>query len=165
MDFNNIEDLKREGFTGFKKFNDLFSDSSILPDLKGVYLVLYLKQEPVKFVSIGTGGHFKGKDPNVPISYLKEKWINDVTVIYIGKAGKEGGCSTIKSRLKQYLSFGRGKNIGHWGGRLIWQIQDAGELILCWKALKDIDCRLYESFLLQQFYINYKKRPFANLSD
>jgi len=165
MNFNNLQELRNEGFSGFKTVSKLFSDSSMIPDLKGVYLVLYLNKEPVQFVSIGTGGHFKGQNPNVPVSYLNEKWINSTIVVYIGKAGKEGGSATLKTRLKQYLRFGQGKNIGHWGGRLIWQIEKHEELVICWKSSINEDPRSYESGLIQQFVHRYNKRPFANLSD
>lgn len=61
------------------------------------------------------------------------------------------------------MSFGQGEDIGHWGGRLIWQLSDYDELIVCWKILKDINPRVYE----KNFLINFKKvngrYPFANL--
>lgn len=39
-------------------------------------------------------------------------------MVYIGKAG-----TTLRKRLNQYLKFGNRQNIGHWGGRYIWQIK------------------------------------------
>jgi hypothetical protein len=165
MNFNNLDDLKTAGFTGFKTIGDLFIDNSMIPDIKGIYLILYLKKGSVQFVPVGTGGHFKGKNPNASISSLKDKWINNSIVIYIGKAGKEGSSATLKTRIKQYLGFGQGKNIGHWGGRLIWQIKDYRELLICWKPLPQSDPRTLESSLIQQFSQKYNKRPFANLTD
>lgn len=71
-----------------------------------------------EFLSHGTGGFFKGKDPNVSITELETNWVENTCVVYIGKAG-----TTLQKRLNQYLKFGNGQNIGHWGGRYIWQIK------------------------------------------
>lgn len=49
MDFNNIDEIKKAGFVGFKKMSDLFKDNSAIPKTKGVYLVLnpnYKKKKP-----------------------------------------------------------------------------------------------------------------------
>lgn len=45
-------------------------------------------------------------------------------VVYIGKAGKQGGRATLRSRLRAYLRQGRGHRAGHWGGRMVWLIAD-----------------------------------------
>lgn len=165
MKFNNIIDIKKAGFVGFKKMQELFVDCSALPDIKGVYLILYLEKKAPKYLQIGTGGRFKGKDPNVPIQKLQDNWVDRTIVVYIGKAGSNGGSATIKSRLKQYFSFGQGKNIGHWGGRYIWQLSNASNLLVCWKQLPTAGPRAVEIELLQDFMTQYNVRPFANLSN
>jgi hypothetical protein len=164
IDFKDIEQIKKSGFTGFKTMKELFADSSAIPKIKGIYLVL----NPTKkgdFLTVGTGGHFKGKNPNVSISELKANWVDDTIVVYIGKAGKDGSSATLQSRLKQYFGFGQGKNVGHWGGRLIWQLKNSSDLVVCWKALPSNDPRTIESELIQQFVSKFSKRPFANLAD
>jgi hypothetical protein len=165
MIFNSIEEIREAGFTGFKKMSELYRDNSIIPAVKGVYLVLYVENKPPEFLTEGTGGFFKGKDPNVPISILENNWVDDTIIVYIGKAGKEGSSATLKSRLKQYLGFGKGGNIGHYGGRLIWQIKNSKDLIVCWKALSKDDPRTVESALIRDFYSKFSRRPFANLTD
>jgi len=63
VNFNNIDELKKAGFLGFKKMNDLFKDCSSIPKEKGVYLVLNPNFREEEYFQIGTGGHFKGKKP------------------------------------------------------------------------------------------------------
>lgn len=165
MNFNNIKDIKMSGFIGFKKMNELFIDSSSIPKIKGVYLILNSNYKKAEYLQIGTGGHFKGKNPNVSIDELKANWVDNSLVVYIGKAGSETGRATLYSRLKQYFGFGQGRNIGHWGGRLIWQLKNSSDLVVCWKPLPNDDPRTIESQLIKKFVLEFSKRPFANLAD
>lgn len=165
MDFNNLQALKYAGFTGFKTIRELSESGSAIPKVKGYYLVLSISKKPPEFLTKGTGGFFKGRDPNVPVSILKENWVDNTIVVYIGKAGKDGSQATLHSRLCQYFGFGRGGNIGHWGGRFIWQLKDSQDLIVCWKELASEDPRTLEAALIKEFIQKYNKRPFANLAD
>ena len=165
MDFNNIGEIKKAGFLGFKKMNDLFLDCSSIPKTKGVYLVLNPNYKKPEYLQIGTGGYFKGKNPNVSVEILESNWVDNSLVVYIGKAGSNRGNATLNSRLKQYFGFGQGRNIGHWGGRLIWQLKNSSDLVVCWKSLPNDDPRTVESDLIKEFVINFSKRPFANLAD
>lgn len=125
MDFNNTSDIQANGFTGFIKTSDLWLDPSSIPDIKGVYLVLTPTPKLPGFLTKGVGGNFKGKDPNVSLDVLWNNWVDDSQTIYIGKA------SSLNKRLKQYLRFGQGKNVGHYGGRYIWQLNNHTDLIFC----------------------------------
>jgi hypothetical protein len=145
--------------------SELFIDSSSIPKIKGVYLVLNPNYKKAEYLQIGTGGHFKCKNPNISIDELKSNWVDNSLVVYIGKAGSETGNATLNSRLKQYFGFGQGKNIGHWGGRLIWQLKNSVDLIVCWKPLPNDDPRAIESQLIKKFITEFSKRPFANLAD
>ena len=118
MKFNTIDDLKAAGFEGFIPVAQLQTDSTAIPRTAGVYMVVYTGENMSEFLSRGTGGFFKGKDPNVSITELGTNWVKNTCVVYIGKAG-----TTLQKRLNQYLKFGNGQNIGHWGGRYIWQIK------------------------------------------
>lgn len=165
MDFNNIDQIKNAGFIGFSKMSELFVDSSTIPKIKGVYLVLNPNYRKPEYLQIGTGGHFKGKNPNVLIDELESNWVENSLVVYIGKAGGLTSKATLNSRLKQYFRYGQGKNIGHWGGRLIWQLKNCNDLIVCWKPLLNNDPRTFESSLIKRFVSKFSKRPFANLND
>jgi excinuclease UvrABC nuclease subunit len=84
--------------------------------------------------------------------------VDNTKVVYIGKA------TSLRSRLREYFGFGQGKNVGHYGGRLIWQIKYSQDLIVCWKSLT-IDPRQFEADLIKQFVQTYGCRPFANLAN
>ena len=165
LDFNNIGATKESGFLGFVRLEQLFVNSSLIPDIKGVYLILCINNKPVEFLDIGTGGHFKGKNPNISLAELKHNWVENTKVVYIGKAGGDDSKATLRSRLTQYLRFGQGKNVGHWGGRLIWQIMNSEELLVCWKPLPNDDPRIVEAEMIKEFFTVYGKRPFANLAN
>lgn len=165
MTLDSIDDIRAAGFSGFRKIHDLMEDSSTIPRQRGVYMVLRDVASSVSFTVEGTGGFFKGKDPNVSLALLEANWVEGTSIVYIGKAGAVGSAATLQSRLRQYLKFGKGKNVGHWGGRLIWQIDGASELVMCWKPMPDGDPRAAEAAMIREFVAEHGKRPFANLSD
>jgi len=160
------ESIRGIGFKGFHTVSLLREKKDLIPDSQGIYIVMRrLKDSPV-FLDISTGGHFKGKDPTVSIDRLSENWVSEATVLYIGKAGSPRGKSTLQSRLAQYLAFGTGSRAAHWGGRFIWQIQDAQDLIICWlltpeKVPRDIE----RKFLAMFRDAHIGRRPFANLQN
>ena len=79
--------------------------------------------------------------------------------MYIGKA------TSLKKRLGQYLRFGQTKNVGHYGGRYIWQLKNHSDLIVCWKTTPQYDPREIEKGLILDFKREFGERPFANLKD
>ena len=164
INFNNLSEIKQAGFEGFKTKQELFTDASCIPKIKGVYIVIHPNCKP-SYLQIGTGGFFKRKNPNISIESLQKNWVDKANIIYIGKAGANNGNATLHSRLNQYLKFGQGKNIGHWGGRLIWQLKNSSALIVCWKKLPTEEPREVEAALIQSFIKQFGKRPFANLVD
>jgi len=163
MNFDTLESIKNSGFIGFRKISELKNDNLLIPSVKGVYLVLRPDEKEIAFVIKGTGGFFKGKNPNVSIDELKNNWIENSQVVYIGKAGGSGSEATLRSRLKQYLNFGQGKNVGHWGGRYIWQIKNINDFLICWKTLPNDEPEKVESELITIFFNEYRSLPFANL--
>ena len=162
MNIENLESIKKSGFNGFITISELKSNSTSIPKVKGVYMVLRPDNKIVEFVEKGTGGFFNGEYPNVTIMELENSWIEEAQIIYIGKAGGSNLDATLNSRLKQYLSFGRGKKVGHRGGRYIWQIKDIDDYIICWKELPSDEPRNIESELLGIFKEKFHNRPFAN---
>lgn len=159
IDFNNIDGLREYGFEGFMTKDELFADSSSIPDHKGVYFILRDDSSSPVYLEIGSGGYFKKKNPNAALLELTNNWVEGVKLLYIGKA------NNLRKRLRQYFAFGQGKNVGHWGGRYIWQLADSRKLVVCWKTLDDADARAVEKLLINEFREKYGSRPFANLAD
>jgi hypothetical protein len=128
--------------------------------------VLRKQKAPPKFKERGSGGHFKGRNPNVDISILESQWVENTDVLYIGKASGPESESTLRSRLQAFLSFGDEKRIAHWGGRFIWQLEDHEDLLVCWKHAACSTPRELEKKMIQDFKRQYReRRPFANLRD
>lgn len=164
LDFKSIDNLRRNGFSGFVSVAALRQDLTQIPDIRGVYMVVRKIGSRPQFRATGSGGHYKGTDPNVPIEKLRMNWVDETCVLYIGKAGDEYSQATLRSRLRQYLQFGAGKPRGHKGGRYIWQLEDAEDLLFCWKPLPSGNPPKEETALLAAFKCQYEGRlPFANL--
>lgn len=161
--FQDLSKIKELGFTGFKTVEQLWNDNSCLPNNRGIYVIINPDCSSKKFLLKGVGGYFKDKDPNISLSELSTNWVDNCQVVYIGQAGGNGSSATLKKRLKQYLDFGKGKPVGHYGGRLIWQLSNHKNLIVAWKAINTNDPRNEEAILIQEFYDYYGKLPFANL--
>ena len=122
----------------------------------GVYVVACDQRQPPEFLNANPGGQFKGKDPTVADAALRANWVAGAEVVYIGKADE------LRRRLRQFGDFGAGKPIGHWGGRLIWQLAQPGTLLVAWKETPDRIPRDVEVALLDRFRAIYGKPPFAN---
>ncbi len=163
----NREFLQAHGFEGFKTMGELMDGARTqIPARKGVYVVLRESESAPRFLTEGTGGFFKGKNPNVSIAELEANWVEGTPVVYIGKAGGAGSSATLQKRIDQYLRFGQGANVGHWGGRYIWQLADSRDLIVCWKTLTNEEPREVEHKMIEDFKATHTgKRPFANLKD
>jgi hypothetical protein len=156
--------LKAAGFTGFESISHLRDTGlSEVPETQGVYIVLRSQSKQARFLRRSTAGHFKGRDPIVKVAVLRERWVDRASVIYIGKAGGKSNSATLHSRLRAYLDSGAGKKVGHWGGRLIWQLADVDSCRICWRTMTG-EPRVYERQLIEAFVEHYGQRPFANLS-
>lgn len=164
MNNTELQCLKDDGFIGFKTIKELKMSMAVVPAEKGVYVVFRPNDRQPEFLQIGTGGFFKQKNPNIPVSELATHWVEESSIVYIGKAGGKGK-ATLKSRIGQYMRFGKGCSVGHWGGRLIWQLKDADDLVVCWKKTEE-DPRGVEKKMIKDFKEQYNgRRPYANLKD
>lgn len=94
---------------------------------------------------------------------LQPKWVNGASVVYFGKAGMRSSGGALWSRLNEFRKFGSGKNIGHQGGRYIWQLADSDDLLVAWKTTNDSNPAAIESALIAEFKAQTGQWPFANL--
>lgn len=153
------------GFSGFVTVGSLMCCIMVVPAMPGVYVVMRKSDESPVFLPKSSGGLFKGKKPEVSVAELERNWVDDTSVVYIGKAGTLKGCATLRCRLGQYMQFGQGEAVGHYGGRYIWQLQDAKDLVVCWK-ITDEEPRDVEKRMIKEFKDSHcGRRPFANLRD
>lgn len=165
VDLTSFKGLKELGFEGFLTIAQLRNGRlDEIPREQGVYLVTSDPGFTAEFLEAGSGGYFKGRNPNVPVSVLQTNWIAGALVINVGKAGGAGSRSTLRRRLEQYLKFGKGMPIGHYGGRYVWQLNNADQLRICWKVTSD-EPRDVERELIALFRTRHGARPFANLQD
>ena len=153
--------LETAGFVGWGAWDELrTSKLEAVPQGPGAYVVFRASRAVPTFLPTSPAGHFKDRDPSVPIERLEAEWVDGAPVIYIGKA------DVLRRRLHQYARFGAGELVGHWGGRLIWQLADSKEILVAWHALATTEtARSFERRLLLRFAALYEgRRPFANLT-
>ena len=150
MEFTRLA-LETAGFVGWLPFPAI--RTSACPSAGGVYVITYSGGKRATFAERSCGGWFKGKDPTVPPEALAANWVE---VVYIGKADQ------LKRRLTQFADFGTCKAIGHWGGRLIWQLPCIDELLVAWKETPGRVPVEIEAELVASFRQAYGKPPFAN---
>lgn len=108
IQFNNIEALKDHGFLGFKTVKELNDNPNLIPNQMCVYLVLYLSEGEPRFLNLGVGGFFKGKDPNISLIALESHWVRDCKTIYIGKAGGFESGAILGTRLISWSTITAG---------------------------------------------------------
>jgi hypothetical protein len=150
----NLEDF---GFVGWLPFADV--RSSPCPTTGGVYVATYGGGNPTEFAERSGGGWFKGQEPSVPSAVLAANWVENAEVVYIGMSGQ------LRRALRLFADFGEGKPIGHWGGRLIWQLPDTAKLLVAWKETPGQVPKEVKAELLGLFRQTYGKPPFANDPD
>lgn len=163
-------DLEAAAFTGWLTWSQLRSSGyEQVPCQPGVYVVYRESTAAPQFSASSSGGWFKGRDPSVGAQRLKAEWVPRAQVLYIGKADirrRRKEVEALRERVSEFGRFGAGEAIAHWGGRLIWQLAGAGNLLVAWRAITWTEPpRDFEKRLLARFAeLHDGRRPFANLT-
>lgn len=146
--WNRLE-LERVGFVGFVPLIGM--DRTKLPRRHGVYVVVHqLDQEP-EFLD----SNVIDKWPPYQSAHLRERWLTDAPVVYIGKAeGKVGLHRRVGAFSRQATN--------HSGGRSLWQLEKSQDLLVAWLETPGESALAVEQRYLQAFKAEYGSYPFAN---
>ena len=104
-----------------------------VPSAAGVYWVRVPDGMTVRFIEPKDTSFYSKKDLENKYARCKEK-----DILYIGKATGRRGLS---QRLRQYVKHGHGEGNNHCGGRAIWQIENADELVVTYEICEDATAR------------------------
>lgn len=126
--------LEAVGFSHAHHIYDL--DLAQVPREPGVYVVLRPGDEgEVAFRNPGSAGRFRDREPNVEIELLEAGWVDGVDVLYVGKT------NDLRQRIGLLRRFGKGEPVAHWGGRYLWQLEDAAALRVAYGGARSQYCR------------------------
>lgn len=158
----NKKTLKDDGFAGFRPIRSL--EINRIPQHQGIFVVLRPAGFEPHFLAKSTAGVFKKKNPSLPQAGLEAEWVADAEVLYVGKAspGSKGNRG-LRRQIQEFVDFGNGRPPGHWDGRLIWQLVEAGALLVAWKELPAEELNAAQANYHAQFRQDHDKLPFANL--
>jgi hypothetical protein len=151
--------LERAGFVGWVSWSACPAALGVIDKSSGgVYLTYRTGSLAPAYLDRSPAGRFRG-DPSVTTETLEANWVRGARVVYIGK----GNHGRLRTRLEEFIDFGRGGRKRHAGGRLIWQLQRSEALLVAWKPLPlDVVPREVEKRMIAAFRVDYSKPPFAN---
>jgi hypothetical protein len=150
--------LSNAGFRGFLPVRDLEARAAEIPAVPGVYAYLRESSDEPVFIERSPAGWFKAKDPTISVDELRRRWIAGCPVLYVGESGN------VRERLRLRARFAAGHAVGARGGRALWQLQDAQDLVVAWRpAKKTENTKEVERSLLEAFRLCWHRAPFANL--
>jgi hypothetical protein len=133
-----------------------------VPESPGAYLIVRSSDSTPDFLSVSTGGWFKGQDPNAPLDVVRAHWVQGAHVLYVGMTAARKG---LKGRLCCFFDFGCGKAVGHRGGRLLWHLKDSGELLVRWRPCAEAEADDAETKAIADFKAAHDgRRPYANMN-
>jgi hypothetical protein len=150
---------RRAGFVGWVRWEACpHALAGIERSAGGVYVIYRADPADPAYLDSSPAGTFRG-DPTVPARVLEANWVPGARVVYIGKANH----GRLRKRLEEFIDFGRGGIRRHWGGRLIWQLQQSEKLLVAWRSVPpDVTPKEIEDDMIYSFRQTYGKAPFAN---
>jgi len=141
--------LEAVGFGGFAPFIGLVIET--LPTRRGVYVVLRESDQRPAFIDTNVITRRKAYE----VGRLEKKWLDGHTIVYIGMAEPVDG---LFGRLGDFSK----QSSSHTGGRALWQLVDAKDLIVAWVETPDHVAELVEKSYLRAYKAEFKQYPFAN---
>lgn len=154
-----ITDLRSRGFEGFIRVRDLMPYLHQVSASLGVYVVVRPLAGLPKFLDASPASWFKREDPTVPVGRLQAEWVPDAQTLYIGSA------ANLRERIGLLVEFSRAgpeRSVFHRGGRLLWQLADAQDLLVAWRV-EPKGIGTVERDLVDEFAGIYGRYPFGNL--
>lgn len=162
-----VKGLREYGFVGFVPLKD-WDESQVIgithSDVEGVYVVVREATEAPKFLD---EDHRKPRPKRWSAEAAAERWVPEVHVLYFGKgplrssAGKRR--TGLARRIGELQRHGFRGGANHYGGKLLWQIDDADALLIAWKSLAEGESAATESGLIRGFERIIGRQPFANV--
>ena len=155
--------LEAAGYEGFVTFRELRERGAATKP--GIYVVLRNVTTVPMFLPTSPAG--KSKDFTEQVDRLEQNWIPAAEIIYIGLATHGTRRDGIHRRLKQFRRTGAGTADNHGGGVWIFQLADADDLMVCWRAADDESDEFVtalEHHLITDFAArkSHGRWPFAN---
>jgi hypothetical protein len=153
--------LRRLGFDGFVTVTDLRADHyRAVPErqgnawLGGVYIALSPPSDRPRLMRAS-----RREERTLPLAALREHWVPDSPVVYIGKADATDAGNSLRKRVSRYLRA----STSHTGGKRTWQLADWHDLTIAWLVLPPgRDPRAEEVRLLRHHTERFGREPFAN---
>lgn len=158
--------LRAAGFQGFRTFAELRIDKP--PTSAGIYVVVRPSLTRPVFSTSSPAG--RSRDFTEPLALLTGKWVDGCQVLYIGLARSGLRRTGLRRRLGQFRRTGAGTAGNHAGGVWVFQLEDAADLRVCWRASSDSAegaVVAEERALIADFRstAGAGRRPFANRRD
>jgi hypothetical protein len=151
--------FQEAGFEGFLPFSRLLAETTLVPTVPGIYVVLRNPNNDPVFLNKSPAGWFKDKNPSVTTDQLASSWVRNAHMLYIGATSR-----TLRQRVRELVRFGNGANVGHYGGRMLWQLDGIWSAKLAWRQAESEDAGDDKRQLLDLFDGMYGSLPFANIN-
>ena len=162
-----IKNLREYGFVGFVPLED-WDESQVSditqPDVEGVYVVVREATDVPAFLD---EDHRKPRSKRWSAEAAANRWVLGVQVLYFGKgplrSSKAKRRKGLARRVGELQRHGYRGGANHYGGKLLWQIDDAGALLIAWKPLAEGESATIESGLIRGFDRIMGREPYANV--
>ena len=130
---------------------------SLIPQTSGVYVIDIPENSFIPEISNSSTcpKFFKGRSLLYSAEELQTKFMrSDRKRLYIGKA------KNLRQRISKMIRYGMGENVPHRGGRAIWQITNARDLLFGWCPC--LNPRNVEHEMLIDYLCAFGVYPMAN---